>query len=280
MPRPGPDLNHLTLIVQSPGQTPQPQFAVIIPACDEEECIGRVLDELFRAIDPEKFVIAVGVNGSSDRTAEVARARGVLVAETSERGYGYGCQKAIDLVKSAFPPLRAYIFLAGDGASDPQDVRKLVAAHEQGYAFVLGARTGQWRNWGVMRFSHVVANFGLALWCGVLAGRWFKDLAPLRLIETELFEAIGPQEKTFGWTIEAQVAAARLGATICEVPASERPRLAGQQKVSGVTWWRTFTIGCRILAAGVRARLRFQRRTNLEIDRPEKEFVTQPQRGS
>ena len=102
---------------------PRPQFAVIIPACDEEECIGRVLDELSRTIDPERFVIAVGVNGSSDRTAEVARARGVLVAETSKRGYGYGCQKAIDLVASTYSSLRAYIFFAGDGASDPQDVR-------------------------------------------------------------------------------------------------------------------------------------------------------------
>lgn len=260
--------------------SPGPQFAVIIPACDEEECLGRVLDEISRTIDPEKFVIVAGVNGSSDRTAEVARARGVLVAETSERGYGYGCQKAIDLAAAAFPSLRAYIFLAGDGASDPRDVPKLVAAYEQGYAFVLGARTGQSSNWRVMRFSHVFANFALALWCALLAGRWFKDLAPLRLIEVELFEAIAPEEKTFGWTIEAQVAAARLGAAICEVPAAERPRLAGKQKVSGVTWRRTFIIGCRILAAGVRARLRFPRRPNVEFDRPGKEFVAQPQRGA
>jgi hypothetical protein len=264
--------------VQSAERTPQ--FAVIIPACDEEECIGRVLDELAGTVDPEKFAIVVGVNGSSDRTAEVARARGVLVTETSERGYGYGCQKAIDLAAATFPSLRAYIFLAGDGASDPRDVGTLVAAYEQGYAFVLGARTDRWSNWRVMRFSHVVANFALALWCTLLAGRWFKDLAPLRLIEVELFEAIAPQEKTFGWTIEAQVAAARFGAAICEVPAAERSRLAGKQKVSGVTWRRTFTIGCRILAAGVRTRLRFPRRTNVEFDRPGKEFAAQPQRGS
>jgi len=93
------------------------------------------------------------------------------VAETSERGYGYGCQSAIDLVAAAFPSVRAYVFLAGDGASDPRDVRKLVAAYEQGYAFVLGARTGQLSNWPTMRFSHVIANFALALWCGILAGR-------------------------------------------------------------------------------------------------------------
>jgi hypothetical protein len=176
--------------------------------------------------------------------------------------------------------LRAYIFVAGDGASDPQDVRKLVAAYEQGYAFVLGARTGTLSNWRIMRFSHVIANFALALWCGLLSGRWFKDLAPLRLIDRELFEAIAPREKTFGWTIEPQVAAVRLGATICEVPARERPRLAGKQKVSGVTWRRTFAIGCRILVAGFRARARFQRRTNVEFVRSEKEFIPHPQGGS
>ena len=239
-----------------------------------------MLDELSGTIDPEKFVIVVGVNGSSDRTAEVARGCGALVAETKERGYGHGCQSAIDLVAATLPSVRAYIFLAGDGASDPHDVRKLVAAYEQGYAFVLGARTGQVSNWRVMRFSHVIANFTLALWCAVLTRRWFRDLAPLRLIERELFNAIAPQEKTFGWTIEAQVAAARLGAAICEVTAGERPRLAGRQKVSGVTWRRTFAIGCRILVAGFRARARFQRRTNVEFGRSEKEFVAHPQGGS
>ncbi len=266
--------------MQSTEQTFRPQFAIIIPACDEEECIGRVVDELSAALEPERFVIVVGVNGSSDRTAEVARGRRVLVAETGERGYGHGCQGAIDLVAATWPSVRAYIFVAGDGASDPRDLRKLVAAYEQGYAFVLGARTGTLSNWRIMRLSHVVANFALALWCGLLAGRWFKDLAPLRLIDRELFEAIAPREKTFGWTIEPQVAAARLGATICEVPARERPRLAGKQKVSGVTWQRTFSIGCRILAAGWRARMRFQRGTNVEFVRSEKEFIAHPQGGS
>jgi glycosyltransferase involved in cell wall biosynthesis len=266
--------------VQVPGQTLQPQFAIIIPAWNEEECIGRVLDELSGTLEPGKFAIAVGINGSSDRTAEVAREHGALVAETAERGYGHGCQSAIDLVAAAVPSVRAYIFFAGDGASDPKDVRKLVAAYEQGYAFVLGARTGKLSNWPVMRFSHVVANFALALWCGLLAGRWFRDLAPLRLVDRGLFEAIAPQEKTFGWTIEPQIVAARLGAAICEVHASERPRLAGTQKVSDVTWRRTFSIGCRILVAGFRTRMRFQRRGQTEFRRVEKEFVPHPQGGS
>jgi hypothetical protein len=154
-----------------------------------------------------------------------------------------------------------------------------VKAYEQGYTFVLGARTARLRNWRTMRVSHVIANFLVALWCGVLAGRWFKDLAPVRLIDRELFETIALREMTYGWTIEPQIAAARLGAPICEVTASERPRLAGRQKVSGVTWRRTFAIGCRILAAGWRARVRFGRLANVEPILPPKPLVAQPQRG-
>ena len=84
------------------------------------------------------------------------------------------------------------------------------------------------------------------------------------MIERRLLEAIAPQEMTFGWTIEAQVGAAMLHSTICEVPAHERRRLAGEQKVSGVSWRRTFAIGCRILLAGWRTHVRFLRRITCE----------------
>jgi hypothetical protein len=254
-------------------------FAVIIPACDEEACIGAVLDELSAVLDPEKFVVAVGVNDSTDRTAEIARSRGVMVAETSRRGYGHGCIAAIDFVNRSAPEVRGYIFMAGDGASDPRDIASLVRAYEQGYSFVLGARTSEPGNWPTMHVSHVIANFAVALWSGLLAGRWFTDLAPVRLIDRDLFEAIAPREMTFGWTIESQIAAARLGAAICEVRAAERPRLAGKQKVSGVTWRRTFNVGCQILAAGLRTRLRFRRGRPNE-GRVAKPLVVQPQRSA
>ncbi len=256
-----------------------PQIGIIIPACNEEACIATVLSELINAIDPEKFVVVVGVNGSTDRTAEVARGFPVLVAETPLRGYGHGCQAAIDLAASDLPSLRSYIFFAGDGASDPRDVAQLVAAYEQGYAFVLGARTSLLTNWRVMGASHVAANFALALWCGVLAGRFFTDLAPLRLIDRALFEKITPREMTYGWTIEPQIAAVKFGATICEIPAHERSRVAGLQKVSGVTWHRTFSIGCRICAAGFRTwrRLRFKGAASYE---PARNLLPVAQRDS
>lgn len=257
-----------------------PRIGIIIPACNEEACIGQVLGELLALVDPAKYVVAVGVNNSSDRTAEIARQYPIIVTETDLRGYGHGCQQAIDVLKKAVPSVSAYIFFAGDGASDPRDVPPLASAYEQGYTMVLGARTTRRSNWRVMRFSHVFANLTLGFWCGLLTGRWFTDLAPLRLIERDLFEALALQEMTFGWTIEAQVGASMFGENTCEIGAAERHRLAGEQKVSGVTWRRTFSIGCRIIAAGWRARGRYRRRVPTVCAARARELVARAEAGA
>jgi hypothetical protein len=107
-----------------------------------------------------------------------------------------------------------------------------------------------------MGWSHLLANRLLAGWCGFLTGRWFRDIGPLRLIERDLFHRLQLREWTYGWTIEAQVIAARLGARMTELPVRERRRLAGEQKVSKVNWRRTLAIGAQIFCAGWRTRWR------------------------
>jgi hypothetical protein len=231
-------------------------YAVIIPACNEQECIGPVLDELRASLASARFLIAVGVNGSADGTAATARTHGAVVAETALRGYGHGCQAAIEHLAATGCAVAGYIFVSADGANPPGEIERLVAAHAAGAQLVLGTRTRQLENIPVMTLRHVVANRILGFWCGLLAGKFFTDLGPMRLIDRELFEQLRLREWTFGWTIEAQVRAAMLRARIVEVPVRERPRLAGVQKVSGVSWRRSLWIGLTIMAAGVRARQR------------------------
>ena len=231
-----------------------PRFAVIIPACEEEPCLGAVLAELRAALAGHSHLIAVGVNGSTDRTADVARTHGALVAETAARGYGYGCQAAVDLVEREHPPVDGYIFYAADGANDPRDLASLLVARELGAAMVLGCRTRLYENWRLMNLQYILANRVFGFLCGCLTGRFFADLGPLRFIERELFHALRLREWTMGWTIEAQIRAALLGAEIVEVQARERVRIAGRQKVSRVSLRRTLAVGGQIVAAGFRAR--------------------------
>ena len=230
------------------------RYAVIIPACDEGPCIAAVLAELRAVLDPAPFVFVVGVNDSRDRTADIAREHGALVGETASRGYGHGCQAAIDELSLRGPAVDAYIFCAADGANDPHDILALVAAHERGADMVLGSRTTERANCIAMNAHYIAANRAFGFLVGLLTGKFFSDLGPLRLIERDLFHAMRLREWTYGWTIEAQIRAVLLGASIVEIPAIERPRLAGEQKVGRVSWRRTLSVGMKIAAAGVRSR--------------------------
>ena len=237
-------------------------IALILPACHEEETIGPVLDELRAKLDPRwDWIVAVGVNGSpvgQDRTAQLARQHpsSPVVAETPVQGYGHGCQAVIDRLETMGAAPEAFVFFAADGANDPADLPLLLKAYEQGSDFVLGCRTTgpHHGNRAVMGWPHVLANRLLGAWCGSLTRRSFHDIGPLRLIERGLFHRLKLREGTFGWTIEAQTVAARLGASMTEVLVRERRRLAGQQKVSKVSWRRTLSIGWQIALAGWRAR--------------------------
>ena len=235
-----------------------PSCALIVPACNEAAVLSLVAAEL-REVLPRfawraSFVVATGVNDSTDGTADLARREGWIVGETSRRGYGHGCLAAIRALAEAGETPDAYVFMAADGANDPRDLPALLDAWAQGHRFVLGSRTCGLSNvHSAMSGTHWLANRLLGAWCGLLTGRWFCDLGPFRLIEREFFERLALSELTYGWTIEAQILAARLGERCPEVPVSERPRLAGEQKVSGVSLDRTLSIGAQIFSAGWRA---------------------------
>lgn len=65
----------------------KPVFSIVIPAYDEEKYLPKCLDAIERARVQlgDEIEVIVADNMSSDRTAEVARARGARVIEVKER---------------------------------------------------------------------------------------------------------------------------------------------------------------------------------------------------
>jgi len=232
----------------------KPRYGVIIPACNEAACIEAVVAELTTALPSERFVIAVGVNGSTDQTAKLARSGGAVVGETDLRGYGYGCQAAIDALGASTDSgsVDGYVFFAADGANSVADLQKVIAVLENtGADMAIGLRRFDLRTWW-HEFGRALPNLilGLAVW--PLSGHFYHDLGPLRAIRREMFEQMALREMTYGWTVEAQVRASQLSASVVTLPVTERERIAGEQKVSGVSPWRSARIGLAIFTAGVR----------------------------
>ena len=224
-----------------------PAIAVIIPALNEEEPIGGVVRECFATGLPREVIVVD--NGSSDRTAERSQAAGARVISQPQRGYGRACAAGIQALA---PDYEIVVFLDGDGSDCPELMEQLVrpiAKNE--YDFVIGSRTRGQREKGSMNFQQVFAGRAAGFLLRLLYGVCYTDMCPFRAIRRDALAKLGMKEKTYGWTLEMQMRAARMGLRILEVPVNHRCRAGGESKVSG-TLRGTFVAGVRIIATLLR----------------------------
>jgi glycosyltransferase involved in cell wall biosynthesis len=205
--------------------------AVVIPALDEEAAIGRVVAALPKGGIDE---IVVCDNGSRDRTAAVARAAGATVVAAPRRGYGSACLAGLAHLRTrpGGPPA-IVAFVDADGADDPAELPLLLAPLLAGRAdLVIGSRVLGRAERGALT---AVQRFGNRLAALLLAARWgavTTDLGPFRAIRWAALEQLAMRDPDYGWTVEMQARALRLGLVTVEVPVSYRRRI-GRSKISG-----------------------------------------------
>ncbi|NTW40237.1 MAG: glycosyltransferase family 2 protein [Cellulomonadaceae bacterium] len=202
------------------------RLLVILPSFNEEEALPLVLDELRRNV-PEADLLVVN-DGSSDRTAAVARESGVLVLDlpinlgvggAMRAGYRFAQREGYHLA----------IQVDADGQHDPGDLHLIVAALDEGADVVIGARFAG-------RGEYTVR--GPRRWAMKLLGAVLSRIAGTRLTDTtsgfrgsnrraiELFAADYPAEY-LGDTIESLVIACRAGLTVRQVGVQMRERAGG-----------------------------------------------------
>lgn len=224
--------------------------AVVVPALDEEQAIGRVIADIPDFVDD----IVVADNGSTDATAAVARAAGARIVTERERGYGAACLAGIAALHDA----DIVVFLDGDYSDDPAQMALLVDPIANGTAdLVIGSRTQISQVPGALAHHQRFGNWLACLLIKRIWGVSYTDLGPFRAIDRRALERLGMSERTFGWTVEMQIKAARDGLRTLEVPVSYRPRI-GTSKISG-TIRGSFNAGRAILGQITRAALRTEK---------------------
>ena len=220
--------------------------SVIIPVLNEEDAIAKVIADIPQTAKNGEITvqeIIVVDNGCTDNTAATAVQCGARVVTEPRRGYGYACLAGIAALETSAPDI--VVFLDGDYSDYPADMPRLLhPILENGTALVIGARTQGDAKDALLpqaRFGNWLACFLIHRFFGVR----YTDLGPFRAIRYPELLTLNMQDKTFGWTVEMQLKAAKLGIAVCEVPVRYRKRI-GTSKITG-TFTGTLKAGYKIL---------------------------------
>ncbi len=205
------------------------QVVVIIPAFNEENAVANVIADL-----PKDLLQAIVVvnNNSTDQTAKAALEAGAIVVDEPEKGYGNACLKGIEYLKQ-LPKPDIVVFIDADYSDFPEELPKLIAPIETGSAkMVIGSRALGNREKGARTDPQLFGNW---LACGLIRIIYkvnYTDLGPFRAIDYDSLMSLEMNDKTYGWTVEMQVKAAKLKLPSIEVPVDYRQRI-GFSKISG-----------------------------------------------
>lgn len=201
------------------------RIVCVIPALNERDAIGLVVAAVPRWVDR----IVVADNGSTDGTADVARAAGADVVIAARRGYGAACLAGIAAARDA----DIIVFLDGDNSDEPSEMADLVDPILRDEAdFVIGSRAIGDVEPGALTPQQVFGNWLATRLIRLIWGARFTDLGPFRAIRRTALDQLAMADQTYGWTVEMQVKAVEHGLRSLEVPARYKQRI-GVSKVSG-----------------------------------------------
>jgi glycosyltransferase involved in cell wall biosynthesis len=218
-------------------------IVVIIPAFNEENSVGKVVNDI-----PKEWVseIIVANNNSNDMTPINAKNAGAIVVDEPVQGYGNACLKGMAyLVENNISP-DIVVFLDADYSDYPEQLIELVQPIiNDEVDLVIGSRALGDKERNSMTPQQIFGNWLATFLIKLIYKVEFSDLGPFRAIKYDSLLKIDMQDKTYGWTVEMQVKAAKLKMKCVELPVDYRVRI-GKSKVSG-TLKGTIMAGYKII---------------------------------
>ena len=195
------------------------QVDLVLPCLNEAGALPWVLSRV-----PAGYRVIVVDNGSTDGSAEVARAAGATVIRERARGFGAAVAAGVD---AATAPIVA--ICDADASLDPAELPRLVAMLENA-DLVLGRRVPTHRSAWPMHAR--AANAWLSRRIARVAGVSVTDLGPMRVARTAALRELDLRDRRSGYPLEMVLRAAAEGWRIVETDVAYAPRV-GRSKVTG-----------------------------------------------
>ena len=205
-----------------------PRLVTVSPAYNEAENVAAVIKSIPQMVEGYHVIPLVVSDGSVDRTADVARDAGALVAELPiRRGGGLALRVGYDIALKLDAEI--VVTLDADGQHLAEELPIVIGPIVRGEAdYVNGSRLlGDFekestiRHLGVHFFSWLVT---------ILTGRRVTDISSgYRAARADLLRDLALEQDQF-WTSEILIEALRHRARITEVPITILARTGGKSK--------------------------------------------------
>ena len=213
-----------------------PRAVLCLPTYNEREN----LEPMLRALGDQDVNVLVVDDGSPDGTGELADRFAAEVDYVDvlhrERKEGLGPAYLAGFRRALEAGAELVLEMDCDFSHNPNDVRRLIGAVEDGADVALGSRYvpgGGVRNWGLVRRF---ISAGGSLYARVLLGVGIRDLTGgFKCYRRQVLEAIdldAVDSKGYAFQIETTYRALRKGFKVVEVPITFADREVGGSKMS------------------------------------------------
>lgn len=199
------------------------RVAVVIPCLDEERTIAKVVEDMKGALPGAE--IFVFDNGSTDRTAEIARRSGATVVPSPQRGKGSVIRHAARVVEAD-----AIVLVDGDdtypASAAPDLVRRF---RESGVDMLVATRLDE-HHGGAFRLFHKLGNRLISGTISLLFRTRVTDvLSGYRVLSRDFVRLVHLRSDGFEIETEMTLQGLAKGLAIREVPIAYGARPAGSE---------------------------------------------------
>jgi len=213
-------------------------LSCVMPAHNEEDCIGPVISELIRDLDRHgiDFELIVVNDNSSDKTGEVINqmaqndSRIKPIHKKDKPGFGAAVKEGLYNASN-----QSVCIVMGDGSDFPEDVVRLFRKIQKGYDIVYGSRFINGNSTldypALKLFFNRSGNYLVKALFGLRGDTDFTNA--FKIYRKEVIEAIKPIECTeFNITLELPLKAHLLGFNRTSIPVKWLGRKSNISKFS------------------------------------------------
>ncbi len=212
------------------------KISVVIPTMNEEESIGEVINEVNEALSERDFEVLIVDTNSTDKTREIARAKGARVIDEPRRGYGRAYKTGFEKADGDI-----IVTLDADCTYPAETIPKLVVMIEkEGYEFISTDRLSELSE-GVMGAMHRFGNWVLKTTANLLFGTKLKDSqSGMWAFKKSALIHLNVTSDGMPFSEEIKIEAIKKGVNFKEVPIDYRER-KGEAKIrSWKDGWKNF----------------------------------------